>query len=1558
MKLYLKKILEVFVILGLSIHFLYATKIGEVFDVNIKDDKVSIVSNKMVYYFASFVSSDGTMSSPVLIDRNDAKLKVNVGDLNLTFDGYTPIVTYDKPESVFTFHTKETVIDRPVDYLQDWENSTLLFQGGSLNSLGDYSDKESANRAWWIFALNLSVFPQLVADSMGTGETLSKRFPKLISALEKIGELKDLQEELNFYYTITLYQAEIFSQMAVSFQDEDVALPEWVVEYSGYYKYLKQLIENISHSMEISVNLDNGIKSKIDENTIPDLYELLKEHDEAEAQKLKANDASVDAYLKAMAKVSSGVKDDDAKLAVIFDTILAGIHKSVVAYEGIYIKNAATDEEKLKRANSMRYAKIGLASAMFINKAFLSNEIKDDNSYIFKFLSEVGGEILGLLKGAYIDDPMKLINKYGNNTLVKKGAATVAKIGKGFEIGYTIGNKLIPFLNDFLLANYQMHANIVNAKVELYGALQKRLVIKDENGTVISEFLTTGDYTVEIPKDSIVTVELYAKQKDIFNSDISPWEINSYIPPQNYLSGYIFYPGNEVYLRGCVVKSWTRDLLFYKDSDVSFGQTLFSFKYLIGEDAKDITAQLCTKQENFVSDTTKYTLDTIRDKYKLLDLSQKIFTKKFRVQSTDDILQANVSSFGGENLIQQFVVRFTFKEDAPADTTPPVITITGDNPVNIKVGDSYTDAGATAVDDVDGEVNVTTVSNDVDTTQIGTYYVTYEATDVAGNKATAKREVHVVENTSADTTPPVITITGDNPVIIKVGDSYIDAGATAVDDVDGEVNVTTVSNDVDTTEIGTYYVTYEAIDVAGNKATAKREVHVVENNSADTTPPVITITGDNPVTLKVGDSYIDAGATAVDDVDGEVSVTTVSNDVDTTQVGTYYVTYEAIDAAGNKATATREVKVSEVVSSALDNKVIVWNDEVDSEYVDGKTYSYRYLLSLYSDKTCHLIALNLDIDEQNADKEAVNGSDNTITTPDEALSALTTCQWESDDVTLTVINTENDSELTTTLQNSGVNVSDNWDLLCNKNDGCTIDNIYDVTTVAKNSVGSHTLETFGEDGNVYSWYFGNDKSMAIYAEGNATAQFQGSWDVSDSYIDILDSDGSVVLRTDNIDYKTGDYLDFRYIKGYISDIRPLETVPDSAMLDITEAGEKIDIDLNSVKTIRCSGLLAGDTFTINGAEYVVVDDTTIRDIKDGSNDYEHICTSLVTDMHLLFRGNPDFNQDIGKWDVSAVTDMNAMFTGAKIFNRYIGDWNVSSVTNMELMFTGAQSFNQPLNNWNVSSVVNMSMMFNYALKFNQPLNNWDVSSVINIAEMFHNARSFNQPLNNWNLSSVKKVAGLFWGATEFNQNINQWNTSSVTSMRYVFSDASNFNQPLDNWDVSSVTDMEYMFYGASNFNQSLNNWDVSSVTDMLAMFTDANSFNQPLDSWDVSSVTNMQSMFANANSFNQNINNWDVSSVGNMTMMFYKANSFNQPLDQWQPISVSSMCCMFSEASSFNQNISNWNVSSVNDMGAMFNQASSFSNQDLSSWDVRNVGSHSNFMDGAGSGNIEPNWVR
>jgi hypothetical protein len=60
------------------------------------------------------------------------------------------------------------------------------------------------------------------------------------------------------------------------------------------------------------------------------------------------------------------------------------------------------------------------------------------------------------------------------------------------------------------------------------------------------------------------------------------------------------------------------------------------------------------------------------------------------------------------------------------------------------VGGNYTEAGATAIDDTDGSVSVIQTGS-VDTSTAGTYTISYSASDVAGNTATATRAVIVTK---------------------------------------------------------------------------------------------------------------------------------------------------------------------------------------------------------------------------------------------------------------------------------------------------------------------------------------------------------------------------------------------------------------------------------------------------------------------------------------------------------------------------------------------------------------------------------------------------------------------------------------------------------------------------------------------------------------------------------------------------------------------------------------------------------------------------------------------
>lgn len=106
--------------------------------------------------------------------------------------------------------------------------------------------------------------------------------------------------------------------------------------------------------------------------------------------------------------------------------------------------------------------------------------------------------------------------------------------------------------------------------------------------------------------------------------------------------------------------------------------------------------------------------------------------------------------------------------------------------------------------------------------------------------------------------------------------------------------------------------------LAGNTVSGKRLnafAALSAISSADITPPVITLTGNSSISLTVGDTYTEQGATATDAVDGTVSVT-IAGTVETGTAGVYTRTYDATDTAGNHAIqVTRIITVSEAVRS-------------------------------------------------------------------------------------------------------------------------------------------------------------------------------------------------------------------------------------------------------------------------------------------------------------------------------------------------------------------------------------------------------------------------------------------------------------------------------------------------------------------------------------------------------------------------------------------------------------------------------------------------------------------
>ena len=152
------------------------------------------------------------------------------------------------------------------------------------------------------------------------------------------------------------------------------------------------------------------------------------------------------------------------------------------------------------------------------------------------------------------------------------------------------------------------------------------------------------------------------------------------------------------------------------------------------------------------------------------------------------------------------------------DNEAPIITLKGENKVNICPNSEYIESGYEAIDNYDGDITDKVVIINYD----GGIY--YEVSDSSGNKEKVVREI-----IKEDIESPVLKLKGSKKVYVRTGAKYHESGYEVTDNCDADINVEVNSN-VDTTKDGDYIVTYEAVDSSGNKTTIERNVVIYTDN--------------------------------------------------------------------------------------------------------------------------------------------------------------------------------------------------------------------------------------------------------------------------------------------------------------------------------------------------------------------------------------------------------------------------------------------------------------------------------------------------------------------------------------------------------------------------------------------------------------------------------------------------------------------------------------------------------------------------------------------------------
>ncbi|MDA3852954.1 MAG: DUF5011 domain-containing protein, partial [Bacteroidales bacterium] len=85
------------------------------------------------------------------------------------------------------------------------------------------------------------------------------------------------------------------------------------------------------------------------------------------------------------------------------------------------------------------------------------------------------------------------------------------------------------------------------------------------------------------------------------------------------------------------------------------------------------------------------------------------------------------------------------------DDVSPIITLIGDSSIEVVKGEAFTDPGATANDNIDGDISINiSTTGSVDTDILGSFPIMYSVNDEAGNSDTITRTVHVATSTKSE----------------------------------------------------------------------------------------------------------------------------------------------------------------------------------------------------------------------------------------------------------------------------------------------------------------------------------------------------------------------------------------------------------------------------------------------------------------------------------------------------------------------------------------------------------------------------------------------------------------------------------------------------------------------------------------------------------------------------------------------------------------------------------------------------------------------------------------
>ena len=389
-------------------------------------------------------------------------------------------------------------------------------------------------------------------------------------------------------------------------------------------------------------------------------------------------------------------------------------------------------------------------------------------------------------------------------------------------------------------------------------------------------------------------------------------------------------------------------------------------------------------------------------------VSKDIAITTVKVTDSKGTILANNVTEGGESY-SDYTDGFPMKMTYGASYDVYIARKTNSNDINYKVwvdwnidgdyddaGEEVMSTGTVSAMNVTGTITVPALSKSFEgktRMRVGASYGTFSNSPCGVNQV-GEFEDYAIE-LSNDNMAPQITLVGSDTVRVErtanSGACYAEVAKTtyvAFDVTEGDLtNSVTLTSDLDCSVAGVYSIDFNLTDASGNKAATKSRTIIVV---LDRTGPVLSLQGNDTLTVEQCGTFTDPGAIANDAVDGDLtSAVKVEGMVDGSKVGDYNLVYSVKDAQGNSSTTTRLVKVRDTqkpgiyrLGKRITNGMVI-NVQLNSAFVDdiyaldpcngniflAKTPGYNGVVNNQSRATYPIVYTSSDPSANKADED-------------------------------------------------------------------------------------------------------------------------------------------------------------------------------------------------------------------------------------------------------------------------------------------------------------------------------------------------------------------------------------------------------------------------------------------------------------------------------------------------------------------------------------------------------------------------------------------------------------